>query len=241
MKTFHYKIFIASLLFSTVIITICKAQSPFYFSLNYQLISGRNLPTTKFEDPINFNIGYSDKEHTIGPTFSLNLNSNLYERDKNLTEVNQNSTFVNRRNTRVRNTFLGLGLGPQIQTEISSDVKLKLISSLHLGKVFSNANYADTRNELTKLEDGKFITTRTTVTNSQQQKHNQLTSFIRISLGIDVINPALVGFEAGYQTLDFGKSMNNLNPNGIYQNETFNTKTDMLFAGFILYLGKKEK
>lgn len=221
--------------------SITRGQSPLYFGFNYQLINAKNLSSTSFEQPINFNFGYSDKEHVIGPSFSLNFNANIYERTKILTEVNQNSTFTNERNLRVKNSFLGIGLGPQIQTEISSDVKLKLTTSLHLGKIFSNAYYTDTRNELTKIEDGKFITTRTTVTNSQQQRHNQLTSFIGISLGIDVINPALVGFEAGYQTLDFGKSMNNLNPDGIYTNEKFNTKTDILFAGFILYLGKKRK
>ena len=220
--------------------SLTRGQSPLYFGLNYQLINAENLLSSKFK-PIGFNFGYNEREKLIGVAFSMNYNSNTYERSEFLTEVNQNSTFSNDRDLRVRNSFLGLGLGPQFQTEISSDAKLKLTTSFHFGKVFSKANYADTRNELMKLEDGKFETTRTTIINSQERKYDQFTSFIRLSLGIDIINPFGVGFEAGYQTLDFGKSMNNLNPNGIYQNETFNTKTDMLFAGFILYLGKKEK
>lgn len=125
--------------------------------------------------------------------------------------------------------------------ELSDIVLLKLTPTLNIGNIYSSADYDDRRTYITSIGDNKFLNSREEITNKQSKSNNKVNGFFNFGLGADLISNVPIGIEIGWQGLDFGKTMNNLNPEGKYANQKFDTKTSAIYAKIIFQFGKRKE
>ncbi len=234
---FALKIFTTFILLSFA--QFAFGQNSFYFGLSYQSIKARGL---NFADALPFELsgGYTNNKKLIGLSLAVKYTGNIYKQSKQLTPVTMNSKFSEERNTRISNDFIGVGIGPSLNYEVSENLRLRCNTVINFGYVYAKGDYTEVRNTLTPIEQNRFITSGQQVLSSQTQNSSQFTTYIKLALGADLINNVPIGVEIGWQNVDFGKTMNKLEPTGKFGSEKIITKTSSTFIGLILYLNKKK-
>lgn len=213
-------------------------QNSSFFNVAYQTIDAKDLNFSN-SHPFELAFGYQSSNHLIGIVTSLNVVANTYKQTDILTTIDRNSKYFDNSNEAVRNTFLGFSIGPSINVPFSDFLKVKILPSIVFGEVYSKGNYDDRRVYITPIADNTYINGREEITSSQSKSYNSFTSYINLGICADLSNLP-IGLEIGWQSLDFGKSMNNLNPEGKYTKNDFNTKTSAIYIKLYLYLRKKD-
>lgn len=212
-------------------------QNSLYLSGGFQVINAKGL---NFSDalPFELDFGYQTSNKVLGYQVALNFAGNTFKESSLLTPVDRNSTYKNSRNVFVRNHYYGLSFGPTFNLPVSDDVRLKLLPSFNIGTLGTDADYDERRTELTSIGDNRFVDSKITITSSQTKTSKAFTHFFKFAIGLDLTSNFPIGLEIGYQNLNYGKTMNNLNPDKKYKQ--FNTKTDLIYGGFVIYLRKEE-
>jgi hypothetical protein len=96
----------------------------------------------------------------------------------------------------------------------------------------SKGIYADKREYLTGQGPGNTSTTnKTIILNQQQHQENGVQQYFKIMTGIDLRLKNTLGVEVGWQSIDFGRTMNKLNPEKEFAKERTNLHTSQLLAG----------
>lgn len=219
---------------------IVFGQNSFNLAVGSHLIDGKNY-NFRNSKPSQIGFGYAFSKSIVGFDISANYLSNTIDRVQPLSVLVENSTFSDNRNTNINTSFVGAGLGPNFNLEVSEFFMLKISTTFNVGNMRSNASYSDKRSYVRPIQGDKFETVSEVTITSQQRKSDSLSSFIKVGIGSSFFENLPVGIEFGWMNLNYGKTINNLNPDGIYADKTIQTRTNLYYFTSFLNLRKKDK
>jgi hypothetical protein len=214
-------------------------QNSFNLFVGSQFILAKDYDFNNSE-PIQIGVGYSYAKSKIGFDAYLNYLGNNIKKSENLTELVRKSTYYDSRNVDIKNSFFGFGLGPIINFDFSEEFTLKLIGTYNMGTTKSIAYYSDSRNYVREFSDNRFETINEAIINRQSRNNKSLSSYIKVGIGASFFSNLPVGIELGWMNLDYGQTINNLNPDGVYTNKKIETKTNLFYLSTMLNLRKKQ-
>lgn len=205
-----------------------QAQSSIIFGGGKQFVISKG--PDRF-DPIGLYFGLEfAKQKVLRWDILADYNTNRYTYTSNL-----NSSINGRLESReviINNNAFAIGGGPALYLDITDEFQFKISPMIFIASVNSKGIYADKREYLTPTGANNTYTTNNTIILNQQQHKKQGTQhYFKIMAGIDLRLKNTLGVEVGWQTIDFGKTMNRLNPDKEFAKEKTNLHTSQLLAG----------
>jgi hypothetical protein len=205
-----------------------QAQSSIIFGGGRQFVISKE--PNRF-DPIGLYFGCEfAKEKVLRWSILADYNWNRYNYTSNLS--NSVKEQLESREVSITNNSFAIGGGPALYLDITDEFQFKISPMIFIASVNSKGIYADKREYLTSPGTRNISTTnKTIILNQQQHQESGVQPYFKIMTGIDLHLKRTLGVEVGWQSIDFGRTMNKLNPEKEFAKETTNLHTSQLLAG----------
>lgn len=205
-----------------------QAQSSIIFGGGKQLVISKG--PNRF-DPIGLYFGCEiAKEKVLRWSILADYNMNRYTYTSNLS--NSINEQLESREVIIKNNSFAIGGGPALYLDIADEFQFKISAMIFIASVNSKGIYADKREYLTKQgTKNTYTTNNTIILNQQQHQENGVQPYFKIMTGIDLCLKNTLGVEVGWQSIDFGRTMNKLNPEKEFAKEKTDLHTSQFLAG----------
>lgn len=214
---------------------ISYGQNSFFTGISAQSVYSNGVSNGDFE-PVGFEFGYlSGNRKVLGIYGSLNFDFWRLTTNNLLKTITSASPYMDNRQVDVTNRSFSAGIGPAFKLQSGENSRLRFNVTYNLSHIETSSIYTDERTYGTYAGGYQYTLGKTESLATDADKAQQVISYFRVKMGYDLFKTFPAGVEIGWQNLDFGKTMNRLNPDTRFSSSQFHTRSHMYFAGLMIF------